>query len=514
MTPPRLLRLALAAFVFVSGCAGPLALQHSRQKYSEAVQVTNAEQLLLNLVRLRYRDTPSFLELSSLSTQFAFEESGFVGVDVPEAGLNLLKLNTAIQASERPTVTYDPLRGQEFVKRLISPLNEETIILLIRSGWSIERVLRMTVQDINGLENARRASGPTPGTISQEEYHAFQQAVQSLREFQISNQIRIGYEESQEQLSGSIPADKVTSDAFVEAARDGWKLQPKQERVSIAVDKIAPSSNVTADYFDPNLFQNLVADVKARNLRTPIRVMWRESWVKKFGREPGTDGFFDRISKSMAPESREELPAPPPLEAPRSSAPFVAIEGEQADLMLAAYRAASVKRIPCIVEFPDYFVLTGTTQSLVMNWDAEDSELNVEALETLPGLINVEEEKYTLSIEPRSLMGVMYYLSHAIRVPPSHEASGLVRITMDDTDGSERVFDWAELTGDLLHVQWSDKKPDCASVAVRYRDVWFYIDDRDQRSKATFTLLMQLFELQAGGGATGTRPVLTLPVGV
>ena len=226
-----------------------MALRHSRQNYNEAIQETSGEQLLLNLVRLRYGDRPSFLELTSVSTQFTFEEASSLGIDIPESALDKLSLGMAFAASERPTVTYDPLRGGEFVERLISPLKEETIILLIRSGWSIERILRMTVQDMNGLENARRASGPTPETISQQEYWDFLQAVNGLRDLQIQNKIRVGYEESTKYLSGAIPESQVNADSFVEAARQGWKLQPKQERVSIKVEKIAAKVEILI-YFD------------------------------------------------------------------------------------------------------------------------------------------------------------------------------------------------------------------------------------------------------------------------
>ena len=66
-----LLGLLLMAWI-LPGCLGPRALRHSRVKYNDAIQRSADEQLLLNLVRLRYRDTPSFIELSSLSTQFAF----------------------------------------------------------------------------------------------------------------------------------------------------------------------------------------------------------------------------------------------------------------------------------------------------------------------------------------------------------------------------------------------------------------------------------------------------------
>jgi hypothetical protein len=51
-----------------------------------------------------------------------------------------------------------------------------------------------------------------------------------------------------------------------------------------------------------------------------------------------------------------------------------------------------------------------------------------------------------------------------------------------------------------------------AAVAVQYRGSWFYIDDADLGSKATFSLLSQLFALQAGKVA-GIAPLLTLPLG-
>ena len=527
MTAYRLLPITWLLLILTAGCAGPMALRHSRQNYNEAIQETSGEQLLLNLVRLRYGDRPSFLELTSVSTQFTFEEASSLGIDIPESALDKLSLGMAFAASERPTVTYDPLRGGEFVERLISPLKEETIILLIRSGWSIERILRMTVQDMNGLENARRASGPTPETISQQEYWDFLQAVNGLRDLQIQNKIRVGYEESTKYLSGAIPESQVNADSFVEAARQGWKLQPKQERVSIKVEKIAASSDAAADYLDLKLFSNLVDAVRERKSHPPIRVIPRQSWdAERYGK-PGTRLFckVDRkyspdVTVDALPSGTMRLPAPDesqdaedvPDRKPGTDKTFVAVHGEHSDLLLAAYRVAGVERIPCIVQFPDEFVLTGTSQSLVMNWDTDTLSSEDELLSlNLPGLKAVDEEQYVLSLEPRSLVGILYYLSHAIRVPLEHESCGLVPIT---TDEFGNVFDWSNLTGDLLSVYCSKKKPKCAAVAAKYRGIWFYIDDRDQRSKATFMLLSGLFELQAGGGATGTKPVLTLPVGI
>ncbi len=42
------------------GTLGPSAIKGERINYNSAIQRSNDEQLLLNLVRLKYRDTPSF----------------------------------------------------------------------------------------------------------------------------------------------------------------------------------------------------------------------------------------------------------------------------------------------------------------------------------------------------------------------------------------------------------------------------------------------------------------------
>ncbi|MEZ5367278.1 MAG: hypothetical protein R2748_34300 [Bryobacterales bacterium] len=49
-------------------------------------------------------------------------------------------------------------------------------------------------------------------------------------------------------------------------------------------------------------------------------------------------------------------------------------------------------------------------------------------------------------------------------------------------------------------------------MRIRYRNRWFYIDDSDLNSKATFNLLNYLYSLQAAGRGAGS-PLLTVPIG-
>ena len=68
----------LCTLFALTGCSslGPGAIQGSRSDYNLALRKTDDEQMLLNLVRLRYRDRPLLLEVSALNTQFSFRAGG------------------------------------------------------------------------------------------------------------------------------------------------------------------------------------------------------------------------------------------------------------------------------------------------------------------------------------------------------------------------------------------------------------------------------------------------------
>jgi hypothetical protein len=114
-----------------------------------------------------------------------------------------------------------------------------------------------------------------------------------------------------------------------------------------------------------------------------------------------------------------------------------------------------------------------------------------------------------VGIRCRSLLGIMFFLSQAIEVPPEHVAAGLVTVTKAK-DG--RPFDWRVLTDRILRVHSRKTEPPNAFVAVKDHGWWFWIAEDDPDSKATFALLDILYSLQQATGR-GKMPVLTLPVG-
>ena len=116
-----------------------------------------------------------------------------------------------------------------------------------------------------------------------------------------------------------------------------------------------------------------------------------------------------------------------------------------------------------------------------------------------------------LRIMTRSNEQVFYYLANGVEVPPAHLACGQA-IPLHDEAG--RPIDGRQLTRGLfeVHCCQGHRPPASAYVAVKYRDHWYYIDDRDHASKATLTLMLQLSRLDFGEQKP-VAPFLTLPIG-
>ena len=108
----------------------------------------------------------------------------------------------------------------------------------------------------------------------------------------------------------------------------------------------------------------------------------------------------------------------------------------------------------------------------------------------------------------RSMLQIIIELALQIDVPAEHIAEGRTvgtpRSSAGDGDDSGAAR--------LIRVKHSKEKPDDAFVSIKYRGYWYWIDDRDFRSKRTFTFVMVLMSLTETGGNEG-MPLVTIPAG-
>jgi hypothetical protein len=107
-----------------------------------------------------------------------------------------------------------------------------------------------------------------------------------------------------------------------------------------------------------------------------------------------------------------------------------------------------------------------------------------------------------VALTTRSVLDLAEVLAAAIDVP-SEDSEGGLTLTYPSLSPI-----WGG-----LHVSHSKSKPDNASVAVKYRDCWFYIEETDMRTKMFFRLLSGLWSVSmASDDHLRAAPVLTVPV--
>lgn len=109
-----------------------------------------------------------------------------------------------------------------------------------------------------------------------------------------------------------------------------------------------------------------------------------------------------------------------------------------------------------------------------------------------------------IAILTRSMLQILIDLASQIDVPAVDIAEGRVY-------SPERTVDQEQLFPNLITVRTGASPPERAFVAIRYRDQWFWIDDRDPQSKRILSFLMVAFTLTEGA-STQAAPVVTIPV--
>lgn len=178
---------------------GPRSISRSHGLYGEAIATSLNEQFLQNLVRLRYRESPYFLEVGSVTSSLNFTTAaGIESALSTGSGPDIVQPSAGTSYSTSPTISYTPLQGEDFLRKVLVAVPIESLFVLLQSGWSADRVFGICVERINGLENAPSASGPTPEDPP-EDFSGFNRLLDLLEQVRDHELIRYSIDpESQE----------------------------------------------------------------------------------------------------------------------------------------------------------------------------------------------------------------------------------------------------------------------------------------------------------------------------
>lgn len=178
------MRFALVtAMLVLQGCQsiGVGSVQRDRMDYGGAIADSWKEQTLLNIIKLRYFDTPTFLDVSTVISSYQLQSEVSFGREIfPNAAVDTNRSfgMTGIY-TDRPTISYAPLTGEKFVNSLLRPIPPQAVFAMILSGHQADFILRATVRAINDVYN--HSASPARARHGDP---AFMQIIAALRRIQ------------------------------------------------------------------------------------------------------------------------------------------------------------------------------------------------------------------------------------------------------------------------------------------------------------------------------------------
>ncbi|MFM8331148.1 MAG: hypothetical protein ACKN9T_05620 [Candidatus Methylumidiphilus sp.] len=241
----------LATLALLSACLSPIALDRAALAYNQATADVLSKQLLLNIARAHHNEPIHFSGISNIAATFTFQmNAGATPALTGEAGSTILPL-FGIAASESPTVSIVPMDGEEFTKRLLTPLQENKMTLLLRQNIDVDLLLRLVAQDYRNRENGRETVYHNSPTHPQS-YAAFRRVVLHLSSIQ--DRLHLHAEPLLFEQQWRLPAAAMTAEGFKNLAQEyaiSFDAAHQQYRLGKQI-----SGRIIITNYDPALLSN------------------------------------------------------------------------------------------------------------------------------------------------------------------------------------------------------------------------------------------------------------------
>ena len=227
--------IVVLGILALAGCThiGAPALVRDRFDYSVAIAESWKSQMLLNIVKIRYADTPVFMDVTSVINLVGVQNTVNMaaGWSFPPSG-NAQSVGGSTTWGEKPTITYAPLSGEKFTKSLLTPISPPSLLYLIQAGWPVRLLFSLCVKSFNDMDN--QTSAPY---FAQRQDPEFQRLLELFEKIQKSGAVGIRIEKKDKREADAVIAfrGKVSRETALQISEAGQLLGLKPGTTDVKV---------------------------------------------------------------------------------------------------------------------------------------------------------------------------------------------------------------------------------------------------------------------------------------
>jgi len=233
------------------GCLSPMALDHAVIEYDKTTTDILSKLILLNIARAHQHQPMHFTGVSNIAATFNFQfNAGATPAFTGENG-SLMTPVFGGTISENPTISIVPIEGEEFTRRLLTPLQENKLTMLLRQGADVDLILRLLAGELRIYDGGQgEVYLNKPGDA--EGYRLFRQAV--LHMSSIQDRHKLFVEPLMFDQHWTLPAESLTAEQMATLQKD-YKIEYQAERKQVILSK-RETGRILLTNYDPATLSN------------------------------------------------------------------------------------------------------------------------------------------------------------------------------------------------------------------------------------------------------------------
>ena len=288
-----------ACCVAAAGCMGSWAIRGTRIHYNESYSHTATQEMLLNIVRMRYGEAPAFLDLPAVTS---LTEAGLNGVGAQTAPLDGT-FGGNFGLKDEPTLSYQPRSGDNLAESLMQAFTAE-LLLDVPPGNDTRTFLLAFIDSINGVRNSPTATSPGSRIIEPNDDYRY--AVGLIDGIQSRGALRMRVAKRDVEAHAAVPTKalpgggKVPGAGMVAAAKKNYHYEVSGDDVTLVKESRLLAMTVRPDDVDAGDFQEFVRIFRLEPGRLVYAVKSQENDEVDYMAESGGGVSYDEPRDTLA----------------------------------------------------------------------------------------------------------------------------------------------------------------------------------------------------------------------